>query len=258
MKKTLMPILLLIFTISLVSIPVITTEIRLNILTSNSYEIQEDNILFDTNIIHGYVLEYPEGTPLQDVRVECRKSISLPWKSTITDENGYFNFDIRNLIIGPKYYVLWGVKSGYEMLPTYVYTNNRLNFEIEKDLWMASPYSCCIYGQVSDKKSDNPIKDAYVELRKYPYSSIYNSTVTDSQGSYVFELLSADLYKIYVEKPGFRPGHSSEEIYLGSDGKFEIEVDYEMIKNKGLINILLPIEIFFLESVLIVLKSLKF
>jgi hypothetical protein len=191
----------------------------------------EDNVI-GTGVIQGVIRKYPEGTPLSSADVECRKSVSLPWKSVTSNENGEYRFDIRNLIMGPKTYVLWADKAGYEMLPTYIDVDNPLNVDVTKDLWLAIPFSGRIHGYITDEK-DNPLTSTRVELLAYPYSDVYEVFNTTSEGYYYFTSLGVDYYKIFVEKIGYRqPYKGPIELHLGSDGQFDIEYNYYLVKSR--------------------------
>lgn len=215
----------------------VTASVKSIFLNTNNYE--DDDIIPTISYIHGTVREYPDGTPVPDAIVEFRKSVSLPWKSTRSDENGDYYLEVRNMLFFPKYYVIWAVSTGLQMLPTYIEVNNRRNFDVTKDLWIAPSGSGRIHGYITDR-DNRPINNAEVELLIYPYETTFETFFTTSDGYYSFTSLNVDIYKIFVEKIGFRPPHIPPgEIYLGRDGNFDIVYNFEMIKSirfKGFVN----------------------
>jgi len=217
-------LILLLFTTSL-----LITGVKSSFIKTNNTE--NKDILPTTSYIHGTVRRYPEGTPVPNAIVEFRKSVSLPWKSTKTDENGEYYMEVRNMLFFPKYYVMWAVSTGLQMLPTYITVQNRRNFDVTKDLWLAPPRSGRIHGYIFDK-DNKPIQDAEVELFIYPYDNVYETTKTTSDGYYSFTSLNIDIYKIHVEKTGFKPPIiRPEELYLGRDGNFDIEYNFHLVKS---------------------------
>jgi len=231
MEKYKIKILVICLFILLVSTPLISTGVKSSFLKTIALE--DENIVPTISYIHGTVRQYPDGTPIPNAIVEFRKSVTLPWKSTRTDENGEYYIEVRNMLFFPKYYVMWAVSTGLQMLPTYIEVKNRRNFDVTKDLWLAPMQSGRIHGYITDKEN-NPIDDAVVELLIYPYDNAYEITNTTSDGYYSFTFLSIEIYKIYVEKTGFRPPYiQPEEIYLGRDGNFDIEFNFQMVKSKN-------------------------
>lgn len=212
---------------------IFTSSVPASFKSSNFYinDNANDYIIPTISYIHGIVREYPYGTPVPDAVVEFRKSVSLPWKATRTDENGTYFMEIRNMLFFPRYYVMWAVSTCLSMLPTYIEVINRRNFDITKDLWIAPSGSGRIHGYVSDKQN-KPINNAEVVLFAYPYETPYETFNTTSDGYYSFTSLNIDIYKIFVEKIGFRPPHIPPgEIYLGRDGNFDIIYNYQMVKS---------------------------
>lgn len=225
-----------IIVISLIILSILTSSITIPTSAFKSsflktIPLENENIIPTTSYIHGTVRKYPDGTPITNAVVEFRKSISLPWKSTRTDENGEYFIEVRNVLFFPKNYVIWAVSTSLEMLPTYIEVQNRRNFDITKDLWLAPPHYGRIYGYIISKEN-SPIENATVELLIYPYDTVYEKTTTTSDGYYSFTSLNSDIYKVYVEKTGYRPPYiQPEEIYLGRDGQFNIVFNIQMVKS---------------------------
>ncbi len=175
MEKYKIKILVICLFILLVSTSLISTGAKSSFLKTITME--DENIVPTISYIHGTVRKYPDGTPIPNAIVEFRKSVTLPWKSTRTDENGEYYIEVRNMLFFPKYYVMWAVSTGFQMLPTYIEVKNRRNFDVTKDLWLAPPQSGRIHGYITDKEN-NPIDDAVVELLIYPYDNAYVVLVT--------------------------------------------------------------------------------
>jgi hypothetical protein len=228
MEKYKFKIFVIFLFIILLLISLVTVGVKSSFFQTNT--MKDENILPTISYIHGVVRQYPDGTPIPGARVEFRKSVSLPWKSARSDENGEYFIELRNMIFFPKYYVMWAVSADFHMLPTYIEVKNRRNFDITKDLWLAPPNSGRIYGYITDREN-NPINDATVELLIYPFDDTYEITNTTSDGYYSFSLLNIDIYKIYVEKTGYRiPIIPPDEIYLGRDGNFDIQFNFKLVK----------------------------
>lgn len=167
-------------------------NIHKNLYLENSVVLRKMKLL-----VKGKVYDKDNQIILPHVSVSLRSSANQGLNATFTDENGYFEFEVKQP--NKKYYLLARTKG---------FPPGRVGFEMpeahyQQDIYLEVPKETNVRVKVVDSKSGDPIPGAELTLMD-PDENPLKSSTADANGEYGYKKISLGYnYEVMASSDGY-------------------------------------------------------
>jgi len=157
--------------------------------------------------VYGYIKNIYDNSTVQDAYIEflCKNLYgNYYYESTYSNESGFYSIKLQAGLIDEIYVKVDGFFR-YSLKDDYILDENYILW-INISLIPYPPETSKVYGYITDSETNEPIKNAEVELDWHEdyYSNLYyyNVTYSDSFGFYSFDV-AAGIIDLYVRADGY-------------------------------------------------------
>jgi len=173
--------------------------------------------------IYGYVKENGTDEPIDNAKIRITgKDCNCSW-ITHTDSKGYYDQEIE----GDHNYTVVAEKDGYESQEKHAYVEEgeekRVDFRLKKE---TGGEDTVLEGYTKKKDSGEHIPNVEVTVSKGEFSE---TTHSDEEGFYRFELEEGGTYELRAEKEGYEPTEENVSVEEGEETTHHIR----MVKESG-------------------------